>query len=154
MKKCRRCELEKPNSDFNTYKKYGKTYLKSMCKPCQSEWYAEKGYGKKSYEKNKERKKALMRAYAQTDEGRAAFKRAQEKYRKSEQYKLKQNARKKVLRAVTSGKLIKPKRCESCNKELPLEAHHTDYHKPLDVRWLCKPCHENEHHLNEGHKSI
>jgi 5-hydroxyisourate hydrolase-like protein (transthyretin family) len=154
MKMCRRCNSPKDESEFNTYKKYGKTYLKSMCKPCQSDWYAEKGYGKKSYDKNKEHKKQLMKEYAQTEEGRAAKLRAQKKYRSSEQYSLKQNARKKVLRAVQAGKLTKPKLCESCKQELKLEAHHEDYNVPLEVVWLCKDCHEDTHHLNEGHESV
>lgn len=154
MKTCRRCNKPKEDSEFNTYKKYGKTYLKSMCKPCQSEWYAEKGYGKKSYEDNRQHKKQLMKAYTQTKAGKEAAKRAQEKYRRSSQYSLKQNARKKVFRAVQSGKLVKPICCESCSQELALEAHHEDYSKPLEIKWLCKECHENTHHLNEGNESM
>lgn len=154
MKTCRRCNTPKEDIEFNTFKKYGKIYLKSMCKPCQAEWYKENQYGKKSYEKNKDHKKARMQTYAQTKEGKEAVKRAQKKYRASEQYSIKQNARKKVLRAVKSGKLIKPECCTDCGQLLPLEAHHTDYSKPLEVQWLCKSCHENVHHLNEGHVSI
>ena len=28
-----------------------------------------------------------------------------------------------------------------------------NYNKPYEVRWLCKNCHENEHHLNEEYSS-
>ena len=34
-----------------------------------------------------------------------------------------------------------------------VEAHHKDYNKPLEITWLCKKCHENTHHLNEGQTS-
>lgn len=29
--------------------------------------------------------------------------------------------------------------------ETKVQAHHTDYTKPLDVVWLCRPCHDREH---------
>jgi len=41
------------------------------------------------------------------------------------------------------GKLI-PKPCEVCGSE-NAQAHHDDYSKPVDVRWLCKDDHQ-EHH--------
>ena len=40
-----------------------------------------------------------------------------------------------------------------CGRSTQLEAHHKDYNKPLDVDWICKNCHENRHHLNEGSTS-
>lgn len=55
-------------------------------------------------------------------------------------------ARGKVSRAIRSGKLAKPARCSRCRKPSKrLEAHHADYAKPLDVTWLCDPCHSAEH---------
>ncbi len=49
-----------------------------------------------------------------------------------------------IERALKKGTLIKPERCENCNtKTAYLEAHHDDYSKPLEVRWLCrKKCHQ------------
>jgi ribosomal protein S27AE len=44
-----------------------------------------------------------------------------------------------VARALKDGRL-KRKPCEVCGAET-VEAHHADYSKPLDVRWLCKPHH-------------
>ena len=43
--------------------------------------------------------------------------------------------------AVRGEKLLKPKICEKCGKKLKLTAHHEDYTKPLDVKWLCYECH-------------
>ncbi len=38
--------------------------------------------------------------------------------------------------------------CEICSKP-KTEAHHDDYNKPMDVRWLCRK-HHNEHHRVNG----
>lgn len=55
----------------------------------------------------------------------------------------KHSAVKIVSQALKTGKLVKPKSCEDCkNDDSNLEAHHTDYAKPLDVVWLCSRCHK------------
>lgn len=54
----------------------------------------------------------------------------------------KQNARIKVRNALLSGKLIRPTVCTVCDKEGSIEGHHEDYSKPLDVVWVCRPCHK------------
>lgn len=56
----------------------------------------------------------------------------------------KYKAHKAVSQAIASRCLVKQP-CERCG-EVKVQAHHDDYAKPLDVRWLCKPCHEDEHH--------
>jgi ribosomal protein S27AE len=40
--------------------------------------------------------------------------------------------------------------CVRCGATKSL-AHHEDYDKPLDVMWLCQPCHKQRHKelLNE-----
>lgn len=59
-------------------------------------------------------------------------------------------ARYAVSRAVRSGKLIKPKQCESCGASgVSITGHHEDYSKHLEVMWLCRPCHFRQH-LNQG----
>lgn len=52
-------------------------------------------------------------------------------------------AHKRVAYAIKVGKLIKQP-CEGCGST-EVQAHHDDYWKPLDVRWLCDPCHRKHH---------
>lgn len=47
--------------------------------------------------------------------------------------------------AVRKGTVLKPSVCDRCGDEAKLDAHHTDYSKPLDVLWLCRGCHKAEH---------
>ena len=49
--------------------------------------------------------------------------------------------------AIRAGYLMRQP-CEICHTSVNIEAHHDDYAKPLDVRWLCK-LHHIEHHNNE-----
>ena len=46
---------------------------------------------------------------------------------------------------VYTGKIKRPIKCSSCKKKAFVEGHHDDYGKPLEVRWLCKPCHTKQH---------
>lgn len=62
-------------------------------------------------------------------------------YRK--RYPEKAKAHNAVKYAVRVGKLTRGK-CEVCGAE-GAQAHHDDYSKPLDVRWLCM-IHHKEHH--------
>lgn len=48
-----------------------------------------------------------------------------------------------VWAAIACGKLVRLP-CEECQVE-PAQAHHDDYDKPLDVRWLCGSCHSLLH---------
>jgi len=52
-----------------------------------------------------------------------------------------------VRKAVNRGELIKHP-CEVCGGE-KAEAHHDDYSRPLDVRWLCR-AHHVAHHMKEA----
>ncbi len=48
-----------------------------------------------------------------------------------------------VAKALKSGKLTRQP-CEICN-EPRVQAHHDDYSKPLDVKWLCIKHHAERH---------
>ena len=60
---------------------------------------------------------------------------------------IRNHARNLCRKRIASGVLIKQP-CEVCNTNVNIEAHHDDYSKPLEVRWLCRK-HHCEHHRNE-----
>jgi len=69
-------------------------------------------------------------------------------YRRQEENLDKHAAYSAVLRAVKSGRLVRLETCPKCNKPGRVEAHHhKGYSKEfqLDVVWLCKKCHHEEH---------
>ncbi len=51
-----------------------------------------------------------------------------------------------VSLALSRGELIRQP-CETCGEQKAV-AHHDDYERPLDVRWLCASCHMKHHHRN------
>jgi ribosomal protein S27AE len=53
-----------------------------------------------------------------------------------------------VRGALLDGVLTRPQECSECKKPSPVIAHHDDYAKPLEVRWLCRQCHQHWHYLN------
>jgi hypothetical protein len=57
-------------------------------------------------------------------------------------------ARIAVSNAVRDGRLTKGPCCK-CGSTARVEAHHHDYSKPLDVRWVCFRCHREEEHGQE-----
>lgn len=59
------------------------------------------------------------------------------------------NAYRLVSRALRRGELIRPSICSRCHGEggrWKIHAHHEDYDRPLEVRWLCQPCHFARHY--------
>jgi len=44
--------------------------------------------------------------------------------------------------AIKQGKIVRQKSCQECGKSgIKIQAHHDDYSKPLEIRWLCIDCH-------------
>ena len=82
-----------------------------------------------------------------TEEVRTRNNKTQLIRRLSPESKLKRSAHSKVQRALINKELIKYP-CEVCGTTEIIEAHHDDYSKPLDVRWLCKT-----HHM-EFHRTV
>lgn len=132
-KKCSACKKELPLIGFNNSKKEkdGKQY---KCRMCQHEY---------------------RKAYRQTEVGKVNFKAEQDRYYKSggrKQRVKKWASRKalcsKVYLAVKRGEIVRGLTCEECSSSNHIDAHHDDYSKPLDVRWLCRKCHNKWHKHN------
>lgn len=131
MKQCFKCRKVKPLDEFYRHPQMGDGYL-GKCKDCTKrdtqlnyrvrlEQYHE--YDRERYQEPVRR----AQSYHQTVKQRA---RHPEKAR----------AYGAVSRAVRNGRLTRGP-CEICGTTVKVEAHHTDYSKPLDVRWLCRTHH-------------
>lgn len=136
MKKCFKCKETKPLSEFYPHGQMGDKHL-NKCKQCT----------KKDVTQNRFKNIEKIRAY---DRKRARLPhRIKNKIERNKIYKekfpLHFKARGAVTRAVRSGKLKRPDICEICKKEARIYGHHDDYTKPLDVKWLCQPCHSSLH---------
>lgn len=84
----------------------------------------------------------LARALAQLRAGgRPSIVRIRRPLSTIEQVKV--SARRRANRYHCLGRLV-PKPCEKCGAE-KVEKHHQDYARPLDVVWLCRPCHMQAH---------
>lgn len=91
--------------------------------------------------KNRERINYKQRLRRSTSTGLALFKKARKRY--TDKYPEKIKAGNTLRYHVYYGNIIKPKICSVCFNKGRIEAHHEDYSKPLDVIWVCKPCHNN-----------
>lgn len=66
------------------------------------------------------------------------------------------NANKAIDAAIRAGAIDRPTVCFGCgctNEEHRIEAHHHNYKRPLDVIWLCTPCHRRmdaQRRIREG----
>ena len=140
MKKtCFKCNKEKPISEFYKHRQMADGHL-NKCKACT------KADSTKHRWDNIEkiRKYDRERGIRQTTE---YFKEYRNKYPN------KGKAKNMVNNAIRDGKLFKEP-CEVCGTTEKIHAHHEDYAKPLNVRWLCSAHHKQWHRDNgEGNNS-
>lgn len=94
------------------------------------------------YRANRGKRLKNVKEYYSTDKGRRIARDAQSKTRSK--YPERYRARAITTKAIRHGVLVRLP-CEVC-AETPTHAHHDDYNKPLEVRWLCVSHHEALHH--------
>ena len=95
---------------------------------------------------NPEAVKRHRRTHREKHAGRVARGEREHQDRYREANRLKIVAQQEVRKAVRRGELERPDNCEVCGTGGRLHAHHHDYDKPLEVEWLCPPCHIERHH--------
>lgn len=131
MKRCFKCGEEKPLAEFYRHPRMADGHL-GKCKSCTRTDVAQ------NY-------RARLGHYL--DYERARFQRPERKERVREYQRrrrhrdpVKAAANSATSNAIRDGRLIRQP-CEACG-EMNVEAHHDDYTRPLEVRWLCR-----RHHL-------
>lgn len=137
--KCNICQLDKPETEFYPRKAERQGEYLSACKVCRSQKKKTEKYS--DIETSREKGKEIMRKFRHNNPEKC--KETHKKWRQKN--KEKYNVKDFVRRAIKSGKLHKPKLCEFCFQPKPLQGHHEDYSKPLDVKWLCAGCHKSWH---------
>ncbi len=142
MKLCNRCQVIKPLSEFYDNGR-GKGKPKSYCKECHKAKMREKYWthkGKGGQERREYQRKMGRQSYHRNRE--ANLRRVAD-YRQKNPEKLR--AHWAAAWAQQKGILTSPGVCSHCGSPGPLEKHHPDYSRPLEVIWLCTPCHRLLH---------
>ena len=151
MKTCNKCESEKRNESFHK-RAASKDGLSAVCRGCQS-----------LYDRARRDlpKRMLARSvYAGTAKGKEAGRRAKNAWFQRNKGKvveivrryraenpIKTKAHGIVGYAIKQGFLLREP-CAECGKTGGVHAHHDDYSKPLEVRWLCAAHHSQWHSIN------
>jgi len=133
MIKCNKCHVEKEEKNFP--KRYSpRSGYETTCNECKNIKRRE------NYKKNPEKYLAKSKEWFLKNRARKKV-----KIFKSEEHKFKSIARGVVNNAIRLGKIKKGLNCQFCNIMEDLEAHHSDYSKPLEIVWLCVKCHRSLH---------
>ena len=98
-------------------------------------------YDRRYKQRNREKIAAAKAAYFQANKDKISARVRGHYKEKPEHY----NSRQRVQYALSRGWITKPVKCEECGSEARLQAHHSDYLTPLDVKWLCQKCHAIKH---------
>ena len=133
-KTCFKCGVEKPLSEFYRHPRMIDGHM-GKCKAC----------AKRDVRMNRRRRISYYRKYEQERSARDSRKEQVRRYmlrRKSNCPERKQ-ACSLVGSAIKRGVLVR-RSCEVCG-DPKSQAHHSDYDKPLDVRWLCFKHHRQVH---------
>lgn len=124
LRRCTRCKETKSESEFYKKVSQGPRSFQILCKRCNNEYSNERLY----------KLPATKRREIWLKQSRKSKKR----------YPEKSNARKLVREAIRKKELERLP-CEECS-ETETQAHHDDYSKPLQVRWLCHKHHRAVHY--------
>ena len=145
MKICFKCHEHKPLSEFYAHSQMSQGTL-NKCKECTKR-DASEHYAKKMADPvwvAKERNRQRIKERARRAIGRQSPCKIESKNAWRKRNPIKSRAQIRVAYAVRKGALVRQP-CQVCGST-NVQAHHDDYSRPLDVRWLCVK-HHNEHHV-------
>ena len=133
-KVCFKCNVDKPLSEYYKHPQMGDGHL-NKCKECTKKDANQHRADnlERIREYDRQRGKLAKRIASNTEITRAW--RAEDSRRRK--------AHSAVSKALRHGTLLKEPCCR-CGNEKSV-AHHDDYDKPLDIMWLCQPCHKQRH---------
>jgi hypothetical protein len=129
-KRCFKCERQLPRDQFYKHPMMGDGLL-GKCKSCTKRDVRENREARHSYYI------AVDRERSKTPERRKAIQASKKRHPQKEA------SRKITQQAIARGELVKQP-CEVCGS-LRVDAHHDDYDKPLEIRWLCRKHHMELH---------
>ena len=129
-KKCFKCGRTLPLSEFYTHSQMGDGHL-NKCRDCT------RADAKRHRHENPQ----------------AIFETRMRSFEKKPTH---DRARKVFEAALAAGVLVNPGVCYGCgctSDERRIEGHHHDYRRPLDVVWVCTPCHRRLDQMRILHES-
>jgi len=146
-----------PISEFYTHKKMADRHL-NFCKNCvknRIQLYRQENIEKiREYDRQRGRTAEHIQkniAYAEKLKTEYPQKYKEMEKKRSDNYIQQHPDRRQahmMVYAKIRNKNIVKKPCEVCGTTRKIEAHHDDYAKPLEIRWLCK-----KHHM-ELHRAL
>ena len=128
-RRCKVCKQSKPTEEYGKQIIKGKIYIRHICKKC-------------IYLRHIDYMKVYTMNLRKTEKYKIYHKKKIKEHIKK--YPEKQKARVAVRTALNSG-IIEKNPCIICGK-VAVQAHHSDYSKPLQVEWYCIQHHNNVHH--------
>ena len=150
MKTCKKCGESKSPEEFYKHPDCldGR---QEKCKECAKAASRANRREKADYYREYERarwmdpdRRASVREYLKSSRARDPERHNGYSYRWRARNPDKRRAHIAVGNAIRDGKMNREP-CEACGETSRVQAHHDDYSKPLDVRWLCVACHAAHH---------
>lgn len=152
-KKCFKCGIVKPLNEFYKHPQMSDGYT-NKCKECAKKENKENRNKKLEYYQEYDRQRADLpkRVKARKEYAEKCKLDKDAKHRKyiSDKKYRKNNPEKSLAKSrlqhkITEKKIMKPSCCSICGKKTNLQAHHSDYSRPLEVLWVCDSCHKMIH---------
>lgn len=138
-KRCFKCSAELPLTEFYRHPRMADGHL-GKCKECTKRDVRENRATRIDYYHAYDKKRRPILPKATT---RKAYTKSEICRRRRQRHPDKYFANYTAGNAIKLGHLIRQP-CERCGS-IKVDAHHEDYTKPLDVTWLCRPCHRERH---------